>query len=273
MPEPRRAATGRPARRPATKREEESPGLFGRLAGLVAAHPAEAGGTLIAVVTLGAIIGNAAFLQTKRHPDPFFATRGAAVSAAPASAGPGPDASAATAGRAATPPLPQAPPSETEKARVAAIQRSLAALSLYGGPVDGLTGGRTKAAIVAYQRREGLAPDGEPTEALLERLRAAVPPPPQPRSAAEPPPAGTDAAATGSVPAPHPAPRDRGRVVALQAALNGLGYGPLDLDGRMGEATAEAIRRFELDNGMPISGLVDEDLIATMIRIGAMKPR
>ena len=87
------------------------------------------------------------------------------------------------------------------------------------------------------------------------------------------PAAGTDSAATGSVPAPHPAPpRDRGRVVALQAALNGLGYGPLDLDGRMGEATAEAIRRFELDNGMPISGLVDDDLIATMIRIGAMKP-
>src|SRR5690606_8143591 len=53
-----------------------------------------------------------------------------------------------------------------------------------------------------------------------------------------------------SVPAaPDPAQQ---RYAAIQRALNKLGYGPVEEDGFGGGETADAIRRFELDNGLPI---------------------
>ena len=265
MPEARRRSPQ--AKRRPKPAVEESEGLIGRLADLIVEHPAQTGGSLVIALTFAAIVGNAAFMQTKRHPDPFFATRGEAGVPLPREAPEDPIAEIVEAKPGAAPkpdaPKPDARPavSEAEKERVAGIQRALAKLSLYSGPVDGLMGERTRAAILAYQRREGLQPNGEPSEALLNRLTHAA----SPRAEA------ADPSPTGSI--PPAAPRDRGRVVALQSALNDLGYGPLTVDGRMGEATAEAIRRFELDNGMPITGLVDQDLIATMIRIGAIKGR
>jgi murein DD-endopeptidase MepM/ murein hydrolase activator NlpD len=43
---------------------------------------------------------------------------------------------------------------------VAALQVALRAVGLYGGTVDGLAGPGTRAGLVAYQRRRGLAADG-----------------------------------------------------------------------------------------------------------------
>ena len=40
----------------------------------------------------------------------------------------------------------------------------------------------------------------------------------------------------------------------IQAGLQRLGYDPGAADGRMGPRTADAIRRYEQDNGMPVDG-------------------
>ncbi|MCR9137483.1 MAG: peptidoglycan-binding protein [Alphaproteobacteria bacterium] len=53
-----------------------------------------------------------------------------------------------------------------------AIQQLLAELGYDPGPVDGKPGKRTRAAIRAFQQSEGLAADGKPSTAVLERLRA-----------------------------------------------------------------------------------------------------
>lgn len=53
------------------------------------------------------------------------------------------------------------------------LQRRLSALGYEPGPVDGVMGGQTGQAITAFQRDRGLEPDGEPSEALLQRLREA----------------------------------------------------------------------------------------------------
>lgn len=55
------------------------------------------------------------------------------------------------------------------------MQKSLAALGYDPGPADGVPGGRTRAAIRAFQAATGLPADGYPSVPLFERLQGAVP--------------------------------------------------------------------------------------------------
>jgi hypothetical protein len=57
---------------------------------------------------------------------------------------------------------------------VATIQRSLTALGHSPGPVDGIIGPRTRAAIKSYQRSQGLTVDGFATQGLVARLSAEI---------------------------------------------------------------------------------------------------
>jgi localization factor PodJL len=63
---------------------------------------------------------------------------------------------------------------------VAEIQRLLRAKGYDAGLDDGVIGERTAEAIRRYQKDQGLLVDGEPSEALVTKLRAAVRPPPPP---------------------------------------------------------------------------------------------
>ena len=51
------------------------------------------------------------------------------------------------------------------------LQSRLKELGYYDGEVDGNFGSGSKAAIQAFQNRNGLSPDGEPTQHLLKALR------------------------------------------------------------------------------------------------------
>jgi hypothetical protein len=68
------------------------------------------------------------------------------------------------------------PAAERGRPQVASMQGGLKLLGFHPGPVDGVIGPLTRAAIAAFQRAEGLRDDGElsaPTEArLYERIRA-----------------------------------------------------------------------------------------------------
>jgi len=50
------------------------------------------------------------------------------------------------------------------------IQRQLSDLGYNPGPADGIYGSKTKAAIEAFQRKSNLPVDGQPSQALLDRL-------------------------------------------------------------------------------------------------------
>ena len=54
------------------------------------------------------------------------------------------------------------------------IQRTLAEIGLYVGPIDGIMGGETADAIRAYQRQNRLAVDGRATRALLDGMELSV---------------------------------------------------------------------------------------------------
>jgi peptidoglycan hydrolase-like protein with peptidoglycan-binding domain len=48
----------------------------------------------------------------------------------------------------------------------------------------------------------------------------------------------------------------RADVVVVQQRLNALGYGPLVEDGHYGPLTEVAVRRFQVDQGLAVDGVV-----------------
>ena len=65
----------------------------------------------------------------------------------------------------------QTPEPAAQKVDVGQVQALLTELGYAPGPVDGRMGRRTTAAISEFQRREGLAVDGQPTGSLLAALQ------------------------------------------------------------------------------------------------------
>lgn len=61
----------------------------------------------------------------------------------------------------------------TRQKMVREVQQTLTTLGYDPGPVDGLFGKKTSAAIKAFQRKKGLEPDGQATTKLLEALKRA----------------------------------------------------------------------------------------------------
>jgi peptidoglycan hydrolase-like protein with peptidoglycan-binding domain len=249
-------------------------GVIARAVDRAFENPAMSGGLLVMALTATAIVSNAMFLQTGHHPEPLFTTRPSLSPPTPklAPVVPAPRNTAKTV-EAAPPPLSPAPPAaepgaEPEAVLVAKIQRELARLGLYVGSIDGIAGSRTKSAIAAYETAAGRAVTGMPTAELLEFMTNAPLTPAQ--SAAAPPPT-TGVAADNATQKSQPdaaSPSELYRRV--QTALNQAGYGPIAVDGHPGSASADAIRRFELDNGLPITGDIGDQVIARLVAIGAM---
>nr|WP_276512610.1 peptidoglycan-binding domain-containing protein [Methylopila capsulata] len=138
---------------------------------------------------------------------------------------------------------------------VAQIQEALRARGEYDGPVDGLMGARTAAAIASFERGADLPVHGEPNDRVLAALLIA-PAKPAPAPAAKP-----SAALRTPVPAPAPSPTVTGstsvaspKLMAVQRALSKLGYGPVASDGKMGAATRNALQEFERDRKLPVTG-------------------
>ncbi|HZP20063.1 MAG TPA: peptidoglycan-binding domain-containing protein [Bauldia sp.] len=112
----------------------------------------------------------------------------------------------------------------------------------------------------------------EPATDIAPVTRMPLPTDPAPAAAAPvavaaPAPAVSPAAPAGPDPARLAAEL---RYQQVQDALNRIGYGPLAVTGSENEETANAIRRFELDNGLPISGTANDRVLGRLRTIGAM---
>lgn len=129
---------------------------------------------------------------------------------------------------------------------VAEIQTVLAQKGLYTGTVDGLMGPQTRTAIRAFEAQIARPETGVASPELLAVLQ---------RGPASPePPASLDVSAlTGVQPDPL--------VRSVQRILADHGYAPGRVDGLMGAATREAIRRFEAHRGLTETGTITRALI------------
>jgi peptidoglycan hydrolase-like protein with peptidoglycan-binding domain/DNA invertase Pin-like site-specific DNA recombinase len=123
--------------------------------------------------------------------------------------------------------------------RVRTLQRTLRRLGWSPGPIDGLFGPRTEAAVVRFQRAAGVTSDGVVGPRTFNALREA-----------EPRPLRLGAGYREAAGSP--------RVRALQARLRGLGLRPGPVDGRFGPRTLAAVMRLQAAAGAPLSGAVDD---------------
>lgn len=73
--------------------------------------------------------------------------------------------------RAAVKADPDAWPANSRLDQVKAIQKLLQELKFYNGAIDGQVANNTRNAIREYERLAGIAPSGEPTQALFESLK------------------------------------------------------------------------------------------------------
>ena len=226
---------------------------------LILNRPIEVAGVLAMGAVGVAIVFNALAFQSGVHPAPFFAQQQRQLAAAqrrapqtiPSAANPavGSDAGAGDDTTAAL---------SDQAALVRDLQVELSEASLYDGTADGLFGPKTAAAIRAYQGRTGLVADGQPTLALLNRIRSV--PLPVSRPAPLDQPARTDAIGALIEASVAPAPASDARTLRIERALNALGYGPLKVDGVVDAKTKAAIGQFEVFRTMPVTGKVSARL-------------
>jgi len=133
---------------------------------------------------------------------------------------------------------------------IAEIQRELKRSGFYSGGVDGIHGAMTRRAIIAYQQRAGIKATGKPSKELLGQLRFSR----MLNSSS-----ARNSAKAGAAP-------DK-TVELVQSGLAELGYAPGPVDGILGADTRQAIREFERDRGIKVTGTVSARLIKELRKV------
>jgi len=255
------------------------------LAGVAAAlwrmlrrRPWDSLGVALATVAGAVICINALFLQPSPHPAPIL----------PGKARPVAVADAATSS-VAVQPRPRPALRETNAAEGAAaarpraqiisdIQRELSRRGFFDGPIDGMYGAKTDAAIRDFEHAAGVKPSSQADEALLRAIvRSPVASTPATPVASSPPASSSTASVVGARPAsanrtgvasrpvahgpvpPAPIPTSK-RVLAVQRALADFGYGQVRPTGVLGAETRVAIERFERERKLPVTGQISDRL-------------
>lgn len=134
-------------------------------------------------------------------------------------------------------------PPVMREAYIRGIQEELTGHGYDPGPIDGTLGPRTKRAIHEYQRDAGLPVDGRATKELLDHLKFALP----------------------KVYKGEQGPAyDQDLVIAIQEELSDRGYYLGAMDGIPGPQTRAAVRLFQEEAGLPVTGVVDERLLGEL---------
>ena len=209
-------------------------------------NPIDAIGLFVLVIAAGAILTNALYRQPGPHPAPIFSIKPRPVASEPAGG--------------VVPAIPRARPESLAGAKsepaararadiTTDIQRELSRRGLYDGPVDGMLGPKTDAAIRDFETAAKLKVTGEPSEDVLRAIMHA----PLKTEAAAPRTARPDPIAELIAPSQ--------RVIAVQRALNDFGYGPVKATGSFGAETVTAIQKFERDRKLPVTGQISPQLL------------
>ncbi len=125
---------------------------------------------------------------------------------------------------------------------VSSIKQELSAHGYAVGAPGGSLDPATARAILQYQRDAGLPLDGQATPDLLNHLMFALP-------------------QTHNARPPEPDSSRFALVSQVQAHLADRGYYTGIVDGKAGPRTREAVRQFQADAGLPVTGEVDSGLL------------
>jgi peptidoglycan hydrolase-like protein with peptidoglycan-binding domain len=125
------------------------------------------------------------------------------------------------------------------------VQVALSSLGYAVGTPDGVIGPKSRAAIRAYQVDSGMPASGEPSIALHEKLQASL------------------AQRSGQAkPAPQPAPTVSAAMISeAQAELRRRGYEIAAITGTANAGTTAAVRAYQADARLPVTGEISSDLM------------
>ena len=145
-------------------------------------------------------------------------------------------------------------------AAVSNLQRNLQRLGYYNGPVNGNFGQLTQAAVIRFQRANGINPDGVVGSRTLNAIAPVSPNPDRDYSGR----GGLD---------PFPIALNYGennqRVRQLQQDLQQLGFFQTNPTGYFGPATRTAVTNFQRSQGLIPNGIADSQ---TLVRISQLLP-
>lgn len=142
------------------------------------------------------------------------------------------------------------PPEADLKETTRAIQAALNVKGYATGGTDGIAGPVTQAAILAYETDNGLQLTAEASDGLLAKIREGR-------------------RGMASTAAMAPGPKADALIRSVQSSLAKLGYKVGRADGRLGEATINAIRAFEKQQAMPDTGRISGDLVTRLTRLAS----
>jgi peptidoglycan hydrolase-like protein with peptidoglycan-binding domain len=140
---------------------------------------------------------------------------------------------------------------------VRAVQSGLAEAGYYDGAVDGVVGPETAAAIITFERLTGRALTGMVTRDLVTAIEAEIG---GEHAMGDADPDAIAALVTSA----------DSRIAAVQDALSRAGYGQLHADGVIGPRTTEAIRRFQADHDLAVTGAVTDSLVVELRVLGML---
>jgi peptidoglycan hydrolase-like protein with peptidoglycan-binding domain len=230
------------------------------------------------VALTGTIIYNALYLQDQHGPAALSASQPPKViagSSSPSLPSPSPARYAAPAAPLAPVETAKLPPVSTDlpsplpevengapELLIKAVQRELSTRGYDVGSADGKLNDKTRAAISAYEGREGLPVTGKASDDLLRHILLG--------DSVKPGAAATGSVAPGddaTAPAKAKSDAANSSVKAVQQVLADLGYAPGPVDGAMGASTTHAITAFQHDRKIRETGRITPELLRELKRV------
>jgi peptidoglycan hydrolase-like protein with peptidoglycan-binding domain len=243
------ARSARPAKRRPPPRAFWADGLA-TAGAVLARNPLATGGSVAFLVAFSFVSANAIWYQPHAHRDAFFQTRDFVRTLDEARDEP---ETTFLIERPAAEAKPRVVPSADPT--TAKVQAVLHQLGFYDGAIDGVSGPATVKAIDIYRKTVGLDGNARIDAGLLEQL-------------------GIEPTTSGI--RPSPAPRDEIKdllqsdadIVALtklvQTGLKAHKYPDMTIDGILGARTTAAIKEYQAQAGLKVTGMPDKTLLAKM---------
>ncbi len=250
------------------------------LLGAVMEKPASAAGLVVFGLGFALVAGNALYSQESSHPDPIWSTAKEQDKLSKISE---PEIARTAIGNTITRsvltqrislknvPVPTAKPTRSnpvsaQTSLVRDTQSALADIGFYNGSIDGIYGTGTKQAIMNFQQRAGILPNGDVSYDLLNNLRTIkavtqgqIIQPAVPKQQQE--------ASLSNVNIVS----DVQLVTRIQAGLKeNFGVENISVDGVMGSQTKSAIRLFQQRFNLQPTGQLDDVTIAKMKAVGVL---
>lgn len=240
--------------------------VIDRVGAHAADNPMATGGGVAFAVVMFFVSSNALFYQPFQHKDAFFSTRSMNNYVTPIL----PKSAAAvlgTGGKSETFKIARESEVTTAKdLQLFDIQSALASMKLYNGTIDGLPGPKTREAISTFQQQAGLEPTGEVDPLLIDAIRTASIPAssiPAPRAKLKKLDAMPDITVVKSI-----SDLSSNEVKKLQAGLKAFGNENIDIDGKIGDKTTQAILEFQGLFQLTKTGQADRETLNKLQEIG-----